>query len=83
MSIVVYTKPGCGDCTQAKTLITLKGETYQEVNLSTPQLMEGFKENFPSVRAMPHILINGIEINGLRGLKEYYDNRKQLLTENG
>jgi glutaredoxin len=83
MSIVVYTKPGCSDCIQAKTLITLKGESYQEVNLSTPQLVEGFKENFPAVRGMPHILINGIEINGLRGLKEYYDNRKQLLTENG
>jgi glutaredoxin len=81
MSILVYTKPGCGECGQAKTLITLKGDTYQEVNLSSPQLMEGFKENFPAVRQMPHIIINGIEINGLKGLKEYYDNRKQLLTE--
>jgi glutaredoxin len=61
MSILVYTKPGCGECGQAKTLITLKGDTYQEVNLSSPQLMEGFKENFPAVRQMPHIIMNAIE----------------------
>lgn len=83
MSIVIYTKPGCGECGQAKTLVTLKGDTYQEVNLSTPQLMEGFKETYPNIRAMPHIIIDGVEVNGLKGLKEYYDSRKQLLTENG
>lgn len=83
MSILVYTKPGCGDCVTAKTLITMKGDSYQEIHVSTPQLREAFMGEFPNARAMPHIVINGIEVNGLKGLKEYYDNRKQLLTEHG
>lgn len=80
--IVVYSKSNCPACNQAKNLLAIKGQSYNEINIDTPTMRETFMEQFPGVRSVPYILINGQAIGGYSELKEYFDNNtKQFLAE--
>lgn len=81
MSVVVYTKNNCPDCVKAKTLLAVKGEPYNEISVNTDIMREEFMKAFPNARKVPYIIINGEHIAGYEKLVEYFDNRKQLLTE--
>lgn len=44
---IVYTKPSCPNCIQAKNLLKMKGQDFKEINLDVGQDKESGKEYFP------------------------------------
>ena len=69
MNIVIYTKSGCPNCVTAKRLLDSKGIGYEEFDMDNPAIREIFTENYPEVRQMPQIFIEGQRVGGLAGLQ--------------
>ena len=74
MQVTIYSKPNCGSCTQAKNLLTLRGDSYTEVVIGEHITRDEFVEQFPEVRTVPHIIIDGETIGGFERLVEWYSN---------
>ena len=65
----MYTKTVCPYCVRAKNLLKSKGLEWSELNIETPEIRESFMEQFPTVRTVPQILINGERIGGYQELE--------------
>lgn len=67
MSIIMYTKSHCPNCTAAKKLLDTKGLPYTAADIDTnPALRDDLP---PDARQMPQIFINGQRVGGLAGLQ--------------
>lgn len=67
-SVIVYTSTFCGYCFAAKSLLSKKGISYEEVNLSeSPEMRQEIMEKW-GWRTVPLIIINGKLIGGFREL---------------
>ena len=53
---LVYTKDNCPACVQLKTKLTSEGVDFVEVHLGLDMTIEAFKEKFPTVRSVPHVV---------------------------
>jgi glutaredoxin len=53
---IVYTKDNCPACVQLKTKLTLEGVDFVEVHLGKDMTIEAFKDKFPTVRSVPHVV---------------------------
>jgi len=53
---IVYTKDNCPACVQLKTKLASDGVDFVEVNLGRDMTIEAFKEKFPTVRSVPHVV---------------------------
>ena len=63
--IEVYTSPLCGYCHAAKRLLTSKGASYQEIDLSqTPEKRGEMMTRATGGRTVPQIFINNTHIGG-------------------
>jgi glutaredoxin 3 len=70
MNIVIYTKSGCPNCVTAKRLLDSKGIGYEEYDTEAiPATLELLRRDFPELRQMPQIFINGQRVGGLAGLQ--------------
>jgi glutaredoxin len=56
MKTIVYTKDNCPACVQLKTKLTSEGVDFVEVHLGKDMTIEAFKEQFPTVRSVPHMV---------------------------
>ena len=69
--IILYTTPSCGDCRAVKHLLTKKGATFTEIDVS-----EDFKRRQEMIarafgrRTVPQIFINGSHVGGYDELAE-------------
>lgn len=69
MNIVVYTKSGCPNCVTAKRLLDDKGIGYEERDAEDVAVFMKLMEQYPEVRQMPQIFIEGQRVGGLAGLQ--------------
>lgn len=69
MNITIYTKSNCPNCVTAKQLLKSKLLTYTEMDAEQPPVMEWFARDYPGVRQMPQIFIDGQRVGGLAGLQ--------------
>lgn len=70
MNITVYSKSNCPNCVSAKQLLKSKGIAYEELDVEKiPSTMELLQRQFPEVRQMPQIFIDGQRVGGLAGLQ--------------
>lgn len=68
ISVIVYTSTFCGYCFAAKSLLSKKGISYEEVNLSeSPEMRQEIMEKW-GWRTVPLIIINDKLIGGFREL---------------
>jgi glutaredoxin 3 len=65
MKIVIYTKPGCGYCSQIKELMRRAELEYEEINVNTPELREEFYQAYPDVKSYPYVIIDQEPVGGL------------------
>ena len=73
---VVYSKPGCPSCDNAKKLIAINGDVYVENVIGRDVSREEFMEMFPSVKTVPYILEQEADvIGGYTDLVEWYENK--------
>ncbi len=54
----VYSMPNCPGCVSLKEKLKSAGEIFNEVMIGTDISLEEFKEKFPSVRSVPHVVVN-------------------------
>ena len=69
MNIIVYSKDQCPNCTTAKKLLDSKGLAFIERNIEEPEWRDVFTRQYPDVKQMPQIFINGQRVGGLAGLQ--------------
>jgi glutaredoxin len=56
MKTIVYTKDNCQACVLLKTRLISEGIDFVEVHLGKDMSIEAFKEKFPNVRSVPHMV---------------------------
>lgn len=78
--IIVYGKPGCPQCDQAKSLSQTRGLEYHyiELDVGQPKELNGeyisrddFMMLFPEARAVPQIVVDDTHVGGIREFQEY------------
>jgi len=80
MNVLIYTKPGCGPCLKAKTLLKIKGVPFTEMVIGSDLLAEDFIATYPTQKTAPLIIIDEQKIGGYNELVEYFDSRPQFLA---
>lgn len=73
--IIVYSKPQCAGCEQAKRLLTTKGLEYIVKDITDPGNLMELKNLFPEVRSVPQIYIKGTKVGGVDELRKYLNNK--------
>lgn len=74
MTAIVWSKPQCPYCDQAKQLLTMKGIAYEERKIGSGWTKEQLLEAVPTARTVPQIFLDGELVGG-------YDQLRALLTE--
>ncbi|WP_151193197.1 glutaredoxin 3 [Cysteiniphilum sp. JM-1] len=75
--IEIYTKPTCPYCINAKALLSKKGVTFAEYNISDkPQLREEMIKRAAGRTTVPQIFINNQHIGGCDDLYALEDANK-------
>jgi glutaredoxin len=55
----VYTKDNCPACVIVKNRLRNQGIEFEEIKVGRDITVEAFKEQFPNVRAVPHVVKSG------------------------
>jgi glutaredoxin 3 len=70
MKFIVWTKPNCPNCDQAKALLKNKGIEYEERNIGVDWTKEQLLEAVPSARTVPQIFMGEEYVGGYTELKQ-------------
>lgn len=68
MEVVVYSKTICPYCVQAKNFLKTHEIKYEEKNLDDDDERAAFYSNYPGVRSVPQIFVDGERIGGFQEL---------------
>lgn len=68
MKAVIYSKPNCPNCVQAKTLLSVRNIEYTEVSIGEDITREEFFSLFPEARTVPQIILDEKHIGGFQEL---------------
>jgi glutaredoxin 3 len=71
MTVEIYTSPTCSFCDMAKQLLTEHHMAYIEKKLGVDFTREFILEHFPGQSAYPVIVIDGMNVGGYNGLRNY------------
>lgn len=66
--IIIYSKDVCPYCVRAKMLLDRKGATYQEIKVTTAEIMEEVIAKSGGRRTVPQIFIGNKHIGGFDDL---------------
>ena len=66
--VILYSKNLCGYCTMAKTWLNNKNIQYEEISIEEPEMREKFMKDYPHLRTMPQIFVDGKNIGGYQQL---------------
>ena len=69
MKIVIYSKPQCPFCVQAKALAEREGHDLTYKMLDEDFDRETLMETFPGARTFPQIIVDGEKIGGFTEFK--------------
>lgn len=76
MSITLYSKNSCGQCDQAKMLLSMKSIDYTLKMLDIDYTLEEIQTLVPSAKSFPVIFKDDTYLGGLNELRQYIS--KQL-----
>ena len=71
MIATIYTKQNCPYCVYAKQLMEEKNITYNEVIIGEDMTRERFIEEYPHVKTLPLIFMNGNYVGGYDDLQKW------------
>jgi glutaredoxin 3 len=69
MKAIVWSKPQCPYCDQAKALLTQKGIAFEERKIGSGYTREQLLEAVPAARSVPQIFLDDELIGGFSELK--------------
>jgi glutaredoxin len=75
MKAVVWSKPQCPYCDQAKALLTQKGIAFEERKIGSGYTREQLLEAVPTARSVPQIFLDDELIGGFAELKKHLANK--------
>ena len=75
MKAIVWSKPMCPYCDQAKNLLSTKGIEYEERNIAEGWKIQDLLEAAPHAKTMPQIWLDDEYIGGYRELEEKLKNQ--------
>jgi glutaredoxin 3 len=68
-AIEIYTRPGCGYCSAAKSLLARKSAAFTELNVATdPTLRQQMYDRAGAGATFPQIFINATHVGGCNEL---------------
>lgn len=73
MKAIVWSKPDCSFCEQAKNLLKLKNIEYEERVIGNGFTKEQLLDNVPTARSVPQIFVDEQYIGGYTELKKYFE----------
>ena len=71
MTVIVWSKPQCPHCDQAKALLKLNDITYEERMIGEGYTKEDLLAEVPTARSVPQIILDGKLIGGFTDLKKH------------
>ncbi len=71
MAVVVWSKPQCPQCDQAKNLLLQKNIKFEERKIGEGYTREDLLEAVPSARSVPQIFVDDKHIGGYNDLVSY------------
>ena len=80
-STIVWSKPNCPHCVEAKRMLTMKQIPYEERLIGNQWTREQLLEELPYARTVPQIILHGSYVGGLTELKHYFENHNMWLSE--
>ena len=75
MKAIVWSKPMCPYCDQAKNLLSTKGIEYEERNIAQGWKIQDLLEAAPNAKTMPQIWLDDEYIGGDREHEEKLKNQ--------
>ena len=66
--VKIYTKRVCPYCDQAKNLLKSNGIQWEAASIEDPAIRESLMADYPTIRTVPQIFINGERIGGFDDL---------------
>lgn len=69
---IVWSKPDCPQCDQAKRLLDLRGVSFEERTVGQGWTREQLLESVPTARSVPQIFLNGELVGGFIDLQRYF-----------
>jgi len=70
--ITIYSRDDCPWCDRAKEMLSMNGESYEEIKIGRDITREELLEQFPNAKTVPHIIIDENVIGGFEQLCSYY-----------
>jgi len=72
---VIWSKPNCPFCVQAKELLEKSGIPFEERNIVESDMWtrEMLLEAVPGAKTVPQIFMNDVLVGGFDDLKRYYE----------
>ena len=80
MKAIVWSKPDCPFCVNAKTLLKQKGYEIDERLLGFGWNREQLLEAVPNAKTVPQIFLDGEYIGGFDNLKEHFNAKDEIKT---
>ena len=74
MKAVVWSKPSCSFCDQAKTLLKMKGIPFEVKMLGSEYSTEDLLAAVPSAKSVPQIFLDDEHVGGFTELKAKLSN---------
>jgi len=74
---IIWSKPNCPYCDQAKALLQSKGIPFEEKKIGDGYTKEELLEAVPTARSVPQIFIDDSHIGGFTELKTYLNQLKE------
>ena len=71
MRAIVWSKPMCGYCVKAKSLLKNRGIEYEEKNIAEGHDIQEMLKLVPNARTMPQIFIEDKHVGGYDQLEKF------------
>jgi glutaredoxin len=72
LKAIVWSKPACPFCDQAKALLTQRGIAFEERRIGEGYTREQLLEAVPAARTVPQIFLDDQHIGGFTELKKHF-----------
>ena len=77
----IYTRPNCIWCVRAKELLTRKGISFNDLDITDDNLRSELKLKAPGIKTIPQIFKDNERIGDYKNLVEHYTDTKRLYRE--
>ncbi len=75
MKAVVWSKPACGYCVKAKSLLKTKGVEFEEKNIAEGHNIQDMLALVPNARTMPQVWVDDQHIGGYYELEKFLEDK--------